>query len=267
MDKSREIPEPHSNFLKTSVIKLQDDQRIKGCAAGGSYIYNEMDEFSDLDLIIVTNDDEFEQVLIERKSIAENIGPLLESFSGEHVGEPRLLICLYGPPLLHVDLKFISLKDFAIRVENPVILWERDALLTKALHSGTACYPQPDLHWIENRFWVWVHYIAGKIARGELFDAIESFSFLRSQVFGPLILAKKGARPQGVRKIEKYGAEYLNGLIKTLPAHDKVSCFNALMSAIRLYRRLRDDTIVDSNQRLIAEIENYVSEIGESIRK
>jgi hypothetical protein len=31
---------------------------------------------------------------------------LLVGFTGEHVGEPRVLICLYGPPVLHVDLKF-----------------------------------------------------------------------------------------------------------------------------------------------------------------
>jgi hypothetical protein len=36
------------------------------------------------------------------------------AFSGEHVGEPRALICLYGPPLLPVDLKFVSLSDAAM---------------------------------------------------------------------------------------------------------------------------------------------------------
>ena len=36
------------------------------------------------------------------------------TFTGEHVGESRVLICLYGPPLLHVDLKFVSLSDAAM---------------------------------------------------------------------------------------------------------------------------------------------------------
>ena len=43
----------------------------------------------------------------ERRTIAESCGGLLAAFTGEHVGEPRLLICLYGPPLAHVNLKFV----------------------------------------------------------------------------------------------------------------------------------------------------------------
>jgi hypothetical protein len=53
------------------------------------------------------------------------MGNLLAAFTGEHVGEPRLLICLFADPLMHVDLKFISLGQLSSRVEDPVILWER----------------------------------------------------------------------------------------------------------------------------------------------
>ncbi|MER7057532.1 MULTISPECIES: hypothetical protein [unclassified Streptomyces] len=28
----------------------------------------------------------------------------------------------------------------------------------------------PDLQWIEDRFWIWVHYGATKLGRGELFE-------------------------------------------------------------------------------------------------
>ncbi|NRS94850.1 hypothetical protein DFH40_002566 [Clostridium beijerinckii] len=45
----------------------------------------------------------------ERIKIAESLGTLLSAFTGEHVGEPRLLICLCEPELLHVDLKFVSI--------------------------------------------------------------------------------------------------------------------------------------------------------------
>jgi hypothetical protein len=52
---------------------------------------------------------------------------LLAAFSGEHVGEPRLLIALYGPPLLHVDIKVVALRDLADRVEDAHVLWDREA--------------------------------------------------------------------------------------------------------------------------------------------
>ena len=67
------------------------------------------------------------QAIAERRDFAERLGPLLAVFSGEHVGEPRLLICLYGPPLLHVDLKYITAKTFGA-LGASFVLWARDAV-------------------------------------------------------------------------------------------------------------------------------------------
>ena len=139
-------------------------------------------------------------------------------------------------PLLHVDLKFIRLSDAATRVEEPVVLWERDGRFSEALKTGTAVFPGPDLQWIEDRFWVWVHYAAGKIGRGELFEAIEGLSFLRVQVLGPLALLSQGARPSGVRKIEFLAPELAREMESTLATYSAQSCAAALHSAADLYR-------------------------------
>lgn len=85
-----------------------------------------MDEYSDLDLIIVYDSAYQEQVTNQRLDIAEGLGKLLSGFTGEHVGEPRVVICLYGPEPLLVDLKFVTWEELNIRIENPLILWERD---------------------------------------------------------------------------------------------------------------------------------------------
>ncbi|MDF2500782.1 MAG: oxalate:formate antiporter [Anaerosporomusa subterranea] len=169
---------------------------ILGIAAGGSWITNTMDEFSDIDLVIVVDTNHEREISQERMVIAEKLGNLLSAFTGEHVGEPRLIICLYGPPLLHVDLKFVSLTDFIHRVEDPVILWQRNKILQETIDKGDAVYPLPNLQWIEDRFWVWVHYIATKLARGEIFEAIESISFIRTTILGPLTLMKNGCLPE-----------------------------------------------------------------------
>lgn len=196
------IPRLHRKFLSNSIEVLKNDRRIISLTAGGSLILNQMDEYSDLDLVIVCDFSKYDAIIKDRISIAKNLGPLLESFTGEHVGESRLLICLYGPPLLHVDLKFISLNDIDERVEDPIIIWERDSILTDNIAKKKSNYPAPNLIWIENRFWIWIHYIAGKIGRGELFETIESLSVLRNLVLGPMILYKEGARSQGVHRIE-----------------------------------------------------------------
>ena len=239
IEQKTDLPALHATFLKEALPRLQADERIIAVAAGGSFLTGGMDEYSDLDLVIAVSPSSVPQIMQERRQIASTLGSLLAAFTGEHVGEPRLLICLYGPPLLHVDLKFISLADAAHRVEDPIILWERDGQLTAVLSKSEAVYPAPDLQWIEERFWVWVHYGAAKIARGELLEAHDSLAFLRLLVLGPLALLAQGARPSGVRKVETQAQPYLEDLIRTTASYDRLACVTALQAAVTLYRRLR----------------------------
>src|SRR5678815_3323067 len=226
------LPELHREFLQRSIDRLNNDRRIVGLAAGGSFITNSMDEFSDLDLIIAIEPADYAEVNLERMKIAASLGKLLAAFRGEHVGEPRVLICLYEHPLLHVDLKFVSLDDVATRVEDPCILWEREERLSSALAHSKAQFPTRSSQWIEDRFWIWVHYAATKIGRGELFEAIDFLSFLRGAVLGPLALARAGARPSGVRKIETTAPAFAVELQHTIATHDAADCLRALRACV-----------------------------------
>ncbi|HEX3047742.1 MAG TPA: oxalate:formate antiporter [Bacillota bacterium] len=234
------MKELHQEFIEKALPIFKADQRLAGIAAGGSWITNSMDEFSDIDLVISVIPEFFDWVMHERLTIAESLGKLLAAFTGEHVGEPRLLICLYGPPLLHVDLKFIPAPDIMNRVEDPIILWEKDNQISKYMAQKPSKYPAPDLQWVEDRFWVWVHYAANKLGRGEIFEVIEFISFLRINVIGPFILLKNGYTPSGVRRIETKAEDQLPQLIKTVPEYSKLSCSSALKTIISLYRDLRE---------------------------
>ncbi|MGB3291052.1 MAG: nucleotidyltransferase domain-containing protein [Burkholderiaceae bacterium] len=238
-----ELPRAHASFLKRVLPILQAEPRFVGVAAAGSYASASLDEFSDLDLIIAVEPESIAAVTHERQRIAAQLGPLVAAFTGEHVGEPRLLICLYrgedGAAPLHVDLKFVSLPDVAARVDEPVVLFERDGRLSAALQAGAARYPMPDLPWIEDRFWVWIHYAAQKIGRGELFEAVDFLAFLRAQVLGPLVLMEAGAQPAGVRRLEAVSPSRAKQLQETVAAYDRASCISSLYAAADLYRALR----------------------------
>jgi predicted nucleotidyltransferase len=234
-----DVPEPQAAFLRRAVERLGADPRLVGVAAGGSYLTGTMDEFSDLDLVIAVDPPAYRLVMDDRQRIAASLGPLLSAFTGEHVGEPRVLICLYGPPLLHVDLKFVALADAAQRVEDPAVLWERDGRLTAALRGGQARYPTRDLQWIEDRFWTWIHYGAGKIGRGELFEAHDMLTFLRAQVLGPLMLQTVGARPNGVRRLEQAAPGWAREMEATVASYEARSTALALRAAAQMYRALR----------------------------
>ncbi|CAN7201881.1 MULTISPECIES: nucleotidyltransferase domain-containing protein [Acidovorax] len=238
----RSTPQLHRDFLDRAVSILAADSRVVGVAAAGSYSADLMDDYSDLDLVVVCEGASFDEVMQSRKQVASKLGRLVAAFTGEHVGEPRLLICLYGPPALHVDLKFVRIEDLKDRVDQPTVLWERDVRLTEALAHGKRAFPPPDHQWIEDRFWVWVHYGASKIARGELQEALDFFSFLRGCVLGPLGLERAGKAPIGVRRVELV-PELASLLANTVATLNAPALLEALENTIAAYRTLRASTV------------------------
>ena len=218
---------------------VQRDETIRGLAAGGSWISGEMDEYSDLDLILITKGKvagNKEQML----QYAKSFGDLISGFTGEHVGEPRVLICLYDNPLLHVDIKFLTLPEFYDRVENPVVLFERNNQLSEIINSTRAEWPQPDFQWIEDRFWTWVHYACLKIGRGELMEAFDFLSFLRMTVLSPLLQVKNNKQARGLRRVETaLSLSDLENLKITIAQYTRPSVIKALDNSISIYKSLR----------------------------
>lgn len=230
----------HEQFIRNTIDSLSKDKRIVGILVGGSFITGEMDEFSDIDFVIVSTNDSYDEIMVERFDIVHSLGNVLSVFTGEHVGEPRLIICLYERNTLHVDFKFVKLDNVNKRVEDPVVLWQVGSLIDEEMKKSKAHFPTPDLQWIEDRFWVWIHYGALKIGRGELFETIEFISFLRQNVIGALALMKCGHLPRGVRKIEVDAVEYFERLKQTVASYDRDSCIKSMEMIIELYIELRE---------------------------
>jgi predicted nucleotidyltransferase len=224
---------------------VQKDENIIGLAVAGSWISDELDEYSDLDLILVSK----ESIGGDTKKMlkyAESFGDLLSGFTGEHVGEPRLLICMYDDPLLHVDIKFLTLQEFEFRVEDPVILFERDEQLSKVIRSTRSEWPKPDFQWIEDRFWTWVHYVATKIGRGEYFDALNAIEFIRMNVLSPLMQEKNLKQVRGLRRVEtQLSPADLENLKITVAQYNRASLIKALDNSVSIYRSLRRKLYTD----------------------
>ncbi|MEI9807926.1 MAG: nucleotidyltransferase domain-containing protein [Bacteroidota bacterium] len=120
-------------FAARAAEILKEDRSVIGLAVAGSWLTDEMDEFSDLDLILVTAK-KIAGNKSDMLSYASRLGQLLTGFTGEHAGEPRVLICLYDNPLLHVDIKFLTTEEFQTRIETPVILLDNDLQLHQAIN-------------------------------------------------------------------------------------------------------------------------------------
>ena len=245
------------SFANQAVDILKADESVIGLAVGGSWLTNELDEFSDLDLILVTKS----KIAGNKNKMldyANKLGNLLTGFTGEHVGEPRLLICLYDKPLLHVDIKFLTLDEFKQRIETPVILLDTSKQLQQALVASVPEFPYPDYQWMEDRFWVWVHYALLKVGRGELLEALDFLGFLRITVLGPLLQIKNKELPRGTRKLEtQLNATDFAAIQATIANYNAVSILNSLDQAIQLYKNTRK-LVFENEIRLQLETEKKV---------
>jgi hypothetical protein len=234
-------PAPHRDFAGRVLSRLPTDPRIVGIAVQGSWARDEMDEFSDLDLVVAVAREHHAAVIADAATIAASVGPLLSSFPGDHLGKPGLRICLYGPPLLHVDYSFHPVGEAAGMVGKPAVLWERDGALTRLIRDAAPVPPRPiDPQWIEDRIWVWLHYGGTKAARGEMFEAIDALTFVRGVVLGPMLLTLRGRPPYGVRRVETVAGDDLPALHARAPPLDGAACIAALLAVVDRYRPLRD---------------------------
>ncbi len=247
----------------SSIIK--DDPAVLGLAAGGSWISGTMDEYSDLDLLLITR----EKISGNKQfmlAYAGKFGTLLSAFTGEHVGEPRLLICLFDQPLLHVDIKFLTLPELTPRVEDPVVLFERDQQVSSFLSNSTAHWPVPDLQLMEDRFWVWIHYTCLKIGRGEYFESLNALADFRRMILGPLYQLKKNIPPNGVRRLESIlSAKEIESLASVSATYSPSSVMQSLENCILLYKELRT-AVFPKEIRLNTGAEKQVMNYVDSIR-
>jgi len=129
----------------------------------------------------------------------------------------------------------------------------------RGVREPQAVWPAPEPQWIEDRFWIWVHYCTAKIGRGELFECVEALALLiRGLALAPLLARRAGERPQRVRRLERIAPEEVPALAATIGDHSIEGCADALRTGIALYRRLREPGLelrVEAEEASVAYLE------------
>jgi predicted nucleotidyltransferase len=232
------LPVAHRAYLDSALPILRADARVTAVVISGSAVTGGIDEWSDLDLVVFVDDRVEKEMWDEHFEIVARLGKnFLAAFRGDHVGEPRVLICLYDDPLLHVDVKFMAHKDAPTLHYPAEVLWSR---------GSPPSLPGPDaksfdVQWCANRLATWAHYIGVKIERGELFEALHSVDYLRSRVLCPLIALEAGVEPRATRRIEETRSPRLEALARTVCGYDREALLECTKEAFRLAWSLLDE--------------------------
>ena len=251
------LPDHFADLLEQARAAVERDPRAVGLVINGSVAAGTADEYSDLDLLVLYSEATAD-LPMRAHELTVSLGGRLVGFTGEHVGEPSLVIALLDEPLRHVDVKCALVSKECRRVEDGVVVWERDSAVTRARAGTEAQWPDPDAQWIEDRVWVWIHYAAAKAGRGELLECLDALSLLRAAVLGPLISVERGARPSGVRRLERIAPDRLPQLHATLAAPNPTACLEALIAAADLYRDVRPLGVI-TRDRAEAAVRDYIA--------
>ena len=235
------FPSHLARFWDRAEPALRADQRLLAVLAAGSAISQQMDEHSDLDLVMVVRPEAYAEVMESHVHYPKRIEGLLSAFIGYHVGEPRLVIALYDNPIVHVDFKFVTPDTLGDRIETPIVLFEHGSEVSRLLAGGKAAWPNQDPQWFEDRFWTWIHYGGVKIARGELFEALGFLGDIRSMVLGPLAARRHDRNQRAIRRIEQLDPDFATRLQSTLAGYDTDEIWRALQACVDLYCDLRAD--------------------------
>ncbi len=247
------------DFATRVVNEMKNNTGFLGLALTGSYAYGQDDEFSDLDLILVCTDKHYENALKSMQEFASKLGTLGAAYETKEDDKLDLLSCLYVEPTLHVDLKFVNLKQFSAFRAKTHVLWEWNGALSAAVNRKREKPKDMTLQFAEERFWIWFQEASAKLGRGEFFYAYDMCAHIRNNALVPLVLMR--VKSEGARHLEKKAGEYMERLAKCVPSYDKESIANALAKMCELYFAIRyelaDDSFVRREEAEIAACEYF----------
>jgi hypothetical protein len=254
----------YDDIIARCTAIFSQDQRLAGFSAGGSWGKPYFDEFSDLDIVVAVYDVDFEAVMSQRERFLPLLGELLSWY--QHYSDKRILVALYDAPplLLHVDFKWVKLSDYAQRVENPTVIWERAGELSQIIATTPFHFPFLSLQTVEDGIWTWLHYVLTKLGRGEVMEAALYLAELQLHTIAPLMLHKNGRTPQRCRRVESLPPADYTALRDAYPAIDRANCLQALRTFWATYLQLRSDLATPDfrpNHKAEAALRRYLADM------
>jgi len=241
----------HHDLLERASWHFQGDKRVTGLMLWGSIAKGHPDQFSDVDLIVITPDKQFDGVFSDRAAAAAAIGQPLSHYLANHVpgGETQFIVLYPGP--IQLDLTYRRASEMKPDREwtTSHILKDRDGSLLKLKaasdhlsHGNPADRANADqVLNLDTKFWNWVWIAHARIARGELWEALHVTNHIRDLALLQMqdwIL--KGSL-EGYRRVDSHLTQDIAAkLAETVALCDAENLSRALFAEIELYSQLRD---------------------------
>lgn len=245
------------------LLSLRDD--ILAIGVKGSLMKQTANEYSDIDLVaFVDNDCDIEDVKSEINKEVRNNFDVITDFTATHIGMNNLLIFFIrsADEVVKIDIDVALLKDVAAKMHF-MLLYSREQNFADQMKTGYL-KDEPDFADLHAKFTGWMWYTYTKIKRGELLEAADSISVMRSYAAVPCILFAAGLPVEGYRFIEKrLDAALLDKLRMSHPfslsPDDLLSALKNLVHIFKavqpeLQKQLKDDSYQRGNLQMMEQL-------------
>jgi predicted nucleotidyltransferase len=237
----------HRRILARAGEQIQKDSRVPGLLLGGSFVSGRPDFYSDLDLYIIVHDEHFEDLLAERQTAAAAAGRVLTGFVPDHLGPggDEMYIAVYDGPV-KADFNYVRRSTVKPnwRLVSRLVLKDADGTLAGAIRASAGLMPPPPsveaLEALHNKFWTWCWYVFGKIARGELWEALDGLHTIRSLALVTVAEWDAGSLQEGHRRLESRLNDQVRArLAATVSTLDPAALYSALQAEIGVFHDLQ----------------------------
>jgi len=258
--------ERQERLLEKIISIVKDDNRIRGLWAVGSMATAKADKYSDLDLYILVEKENYEQVFNERSSFAEKIGKVLSSFEVEWRN------ChLYGVILencIEVDLCYCKPEQVEI-FGTSKILFDRKGDLRELLSKHTVGF-ETDIkkrlvEQLDLAAYNLLHAI-NMLGRSEYWSSIRQLEMLRKRIVSLVGLRTRTDVDEEYRRLESLVSVEENAAFqKTLCSYNSKSIKEAIQAATALFVQEAKEICTDQGLPFPAEryerLLEYLTEI------
>ena len=213
-----------------------------GLGLKGSLKTGEVDVYSDIDFALAVPDaSRLAEARDWVREVVCSAGRPLATFPATHLGMENLLIFFLetGGAVVKVDVGVLTREEL-LTGPDALILHDPGGLLSVPRDAGPSGPPRDfsDLH---QKFSGWVWYTYTKIGRGELLEAVDSLSTMRSWALLPCLQLAEGLPVEGYRRLEqRLPAGSLASLRRTFPASlERAELLRCLEEMIALFAGLQ----------------------------
>lgn len=230
-------PNERKEALNRLLEELDADPVVAGVMYAGSTSEGFRDEYSDIDLIVISRPEDFDSVVRNWVNRIESMFPVISRFHAKEHGH-KVVYCFLLEGFLELDVLFESLSTLSAR-DRWKIAFDRTEKVGQILESSHREPEVPPLgayyRVSVDSIWYHVTHTVTALYRGHLWKALYEVDQVRSRTLSLFGLIR-GLNTDDYAEVDRLPAEILQAMEKTLvPEMTREGIFRALHVALDLF--------------------------------